>query len=340
MSDVRVGVCGLGFMGRTHLEAFAQARELGAANRITAVADRNASKRRGELGDGGNIDTGETDLPLFDPEAVEGFERPEDLVTSDAVDLVSICTPTDSHVDLALAALEAGKHVLVEKPIALDPSEVQRLADAARASDRVCMPAMCIRFWPGWDWLKQAVDSGELGRCKSLVVQRRSPAPGWSQGFYKDPERTGGALFDLHIHDADWIQWIFGAPEAVTTNGDLDHVQTLYYYGANGPDLASAEGGWDFPSEHPFQMGYSAVFENGAADFSLHRESPLLVTRGDRSEVPELAAHTGYVGEVLHLLDVLAGRAQLGATIDQAAAVTRLLSAERESLESRRTVEL
>lgn len=327
-------------MGRTHLEAYAGARELGAANRITAVADRNAHKRAGDLGEGGNIQTDGASEPLFDPDQVLGFERPEDLIASDAVDLVSICTPTDSHVELALAALLAGKHVLLEKPVSLQAAEVERLDQAAKGSATLCMPAMCIRFWPGWDWLKGVVDSGELGALRSLVVQRRSAAPGWSQGFYRDPTRTGGALFDLHIHDSDWVTWLLGMPEAVTCHGDLDHVQTLYHYGSGGPSLVSAEGGWDFPTEHPFQMGYSAVFEQGAVDFSLHRESPLLVTRGATSEVPELASHTGYVGEVLHLLAAIREGRALEATLAQAAAVTRLLEAELDSLKSAKTVTL
>ena len=68
-----------------------------------------------------------------------------------------LCTPTDSHVDLAIAALRAGKHVLVEKPVAVDPADVERLAMVARENGTICMPAHCIRFWPAWAWLRDAI---------------------------------------------------------------------------------------------------------------------------------------------------------------------------------------
>ena len=127
-----VGIVGLGFMGRTHIGAYAEAARRGHTNRLVAVCDASEERRAGRAGGAGNLESGETEELMFDPGSVAATADPAELFANPEVELVSICTPTDSHVDLALAALEAGKHVLVEKPVALTSAEVARLADAAR----------------------------------------------------------------------------------------------------------------------------------------------------------------------------------------------------------------
>ncbi|MEM7809661.1 MAG: Gfo/Idh/MocA family oxidoreductase, partial [Planctomycetota bacterium] len=125
MSDVvRVGVVGLGFMGQTHVAAYQSAD--GAT--LVAVADADEARRTGHASTGGNLDSGASADRLFDPEAVRGYATAEELFADDDVDLVSICTPTPSHVDLAAAAMRAGKHVLVEKPVAVDTRQIEKLA--------------------------------------------------------------------------------------------------------------------------------------------------------------------------------------------------------------------
>jgi predicted dehydrogenase len=338
---VRVGVCGLGFMGRTHLLAYAAARAAGFEVEVTAVADRNAHKRRGELEVGGNIETGGADGPLFDPDTVAGFEDPFELVRRADVDLVSICTHTPSHVDLAIAALENGKHVLVEKPVALASADVERLVAARDRSDRFAVPGMCIRHWPGWRELKQRIVSGDLGALRSLAVRRLSPAPGWGARHYADATSTGGALFDLHVHDADFVHWCLGAPARVRAAGTRDHVFATYAFDA-GPGAGaavSAEGGWDLPGAFPFHMGYLAVFEGGTLGFdSAAGERAFCEVRaGDEApRVLPLESGTGYEHEVRALLRGIAAGAlepSQRTALDDAVAVTRTLEAEARCLD-------
>ena len=94
-----------------------------------------------------------------------------------------MCTHTDSHVEIALGALRAGKHALVEKPVALTADAVRPLADAARDAKTLCMPAHCIRFWPGWDWLRDAIVSGEHGRVVSATFLREARRRGGRATF-------------------------------------------------------------------------------------------------------------------------------------------------------------
>ena len=331
-----VGVIGLGFMGRAHVAAFRDAARAGHPNRLVAVCDPDPARRAGAAPAGGNLRTGAGAERLFDPSAVKGCAHPEELLADPRVELVAICTPTDTHVDLALSALAAGKHVLVEKPVALSSAEVARLAAAARAEQArglLCMPALCMRFWPGWEELAQAVQRGAHGPVRSAVFQRLAAPPSWNPAFYGDAARSGGALFDLHVHDADFVLHLFGPPAGVASTGTLDHATTLYRYppGA-GPGHVVAEGGWDHAAGFAFRMRYVVVCEEATLDFDLGRAQRLLLCRGGTATPVALAPHAGYDGEVRHLLDAVAGKTPLRATLADALAHTALLEAERDSL--------
>ena len=246
--EIGVGVIGLGFMGRTHVAAYRAAHAAGFRNRLVAVCDSDPERRRGNVGNAGNIRTGAESERLFDPTLVQGYETAEQILADPKVELVSICTHTSTHVELALAALAAGKHVLLEKPVALNSIDAQRVATAAATAKGLCMPAMCIRFWPAWAHVRRAIRSGEFGAAKSAVFRRLGCRPGWT-GFYANYEESGGALFDLHVHDVDFVRFCFGDPSALVSTGSLDHVTTLFHF-PNGPSLVVAEGGWDLSLIH------------------------------------------------------------------------------------------
>jgi predicted dehydrogenase len=311
---------------------------------LVAVADSDPQRRAGRGGAGGNFDTGAKSDFLFDPREVRAFEDPRELIADPQVDLVSICTPTATHVDLAIAALAAGKHVLVEKPLGLSSASLQRLADAAAASQRLCMPAMCMRFWPGWDWLREHVRRGTFGPVRSAVFSRLGTRPGWNPAFYQDAGQSGGALFDLHIHDVDFICWLFGDPAAVTSAGSSRHLTTLYHFEAStsegaAPGHVVAEGGWCLDPAAGFRMQYTVCFEGGTAEFDLGRAPQLLLHRDGASDAIELPSITGYEGEVAAAVTAIAtGDRHELPTIADALRVTRVLEAERTSARSGRRV--
>jgi predicted dehydrogenase len=326
-----VGVIGLGYMGQTHLKAYRSAERAGAGCRIVAVADQDPARRKGDFSVRGSIFK-PNDEPLFDPESTRSYDSALDLLEDPAVDLVSICTHTDTHVDLAIAALEAKKHVLVEKPVAVASRDVERLVERARSSDRLIMPAMCMRFWPAWEWLADRVRERTFGAVRSATFRRLGTRPGWGGGFYQDLARSGGALVDLHIHDADFVLHLFGAPDAVDAAGDLEHVTAIYRY-RRGPRHVVAEGGWDHSPGFPFAMRYTVVFETATADFDMARPAQLLLCRDGSAEPVDVPTHDGYDGEVRHLLKAIrTGDRALRATLDDALLLARLLERERQAL--------
>jgi predicted dehydrogenase len=328
---IGIAVMGLGFMGRTHVRCYRAAAAAGLGCRLVAVASPDPRELAGEVAERGNLET-QASGALFDRDEVAAHESAAALAADDRVHAVSICTPTDTHVELAAMFLRAGKHVLLEKPVALRSEDARTLARITAESGRICMPAMCMRFWPGWDWLKERVQDGSLGAVNSANFVRLGSRPAWSPAFYGDPARCGGAIFDLHIHDVDILYWLFGRPAAVTSAGTFDHVSTIYHF-EGGPRLLTAEGGWVGAAGFPFRMRYTVEFERGVADWDLARQNQLLLTRDGRTEPVQLRDGSGYDWEIhAFVKQVITGRVGACPTLGDAVAVTEIVEAECRSL--------
>jgi predicted dehydrogenase len=334
---IGVGVVGLGFMGQTHIRAYQAAAAAGLPCELVAVCDKSEERLRGGGDSGGNLETGASGGG-FDLRNVRGYRELDEFLADPRVSLVSVCTYTDSHVEVASRALQAGKHVLVEKPVAVSSVEVRRLAFEAEESGRLCMPAMCMRFWSGWDWVREKIRSGAYDAAKSAQFQRMGAGPSWGAAFYRDFSRSGGALWDLHIHDADFIYWCFGKPASVTSTGTLEHLTTLYRF-ADGPQHVSAEGAWGLPPSAGFRMKYLITFERAAVEFDLAQG--VTVWQEGEPERVTFDGMTAYERQVRYFVEAVArGETELRATMADALAVAELLEAERRSMESGEPVAL
>lgn len=322
MSDAPIGVAviGFGFMGRTHAAGFERARLGGVACELRAICA--AAPVGGDLTDA-------LGRPLpFDPAEIPLVTYVDGVLERNDIHAVSICTYTDTHVELARRALEAGKHVLVEKPVALSSQALLALMNEARDTAMLCTPALCMRYWPGWPWLRDRVRDGTYGVVREATFERISPMPAWSD-FYADMERSGGALFDLHIHDADFVQWCFGAPTSVRSTGDLRSVRTSYEI-TSGVRL-QATGTWSDEPGTPFQMRYRVVFEDAIVTFDASRDAPVILHRADHREAVTLPAETAYDAQARDFIEAILEPRPARATLEDAYRVTRLLEAELES---------
>ncbi len=340
---IGIGILGLGFIGRAHVAAIQQAAGAGEACTLVGVCDRSPDRRAGRSEEPpGNLKVADQG-PLFDASRVSGYEHASDLLADPRVQLVIVCTHTSAHVGHAIEALRAGKHVLVEKPVSLSPAEVRRLDRAAAeawTSHRLrCMPGMCMRFWPGWDWLRDLIASRQHGPLRSLTLQRMGSTPTWATDFYANLEHSGGALGDLHIHDTDFICWALGPPGSVSSRGSLMHCTTLY--DCKDVPHVTAEGAWDLTPGTPFRMKYLAVFEHATAEFDLSRDPRVTLYTGGGAESPAIEPGAGYLPQLRHLLAAVRDPAMpLRATLSDAATVAEVLAAERTSIETRTPVHL
>ena len=337
-APIGIGVIGMGFMGQTHTRAYLAAAASGSHCVLRAVCDRDPSRRSGIATGTGNIAPSGHEERLFDPATVRGYDSPDDLLSDPSVDLVSICTHTDTHVDLALRALDAGKHVLVEKPVAVSVPEIQRLADRAAKSDRLCVPAMCIRHWPGWADLQPMIKDARYGRVVHARFERLGAPPAWAGDFYADPARSGGAIFDLHVHDADLALSLFGKPQSVRSIGDAHHIATQMHY-PGGPAVQT-EGGWLNDRSFPFRMGFTVEFERAVLTFDSSRSPAMMLHTGGQASEIELPPLAGYDLQARAVVSAAAGERDRSTlpTLQDALDVTKLIEAERQSAATGQTI--
>lgn len=225
MRPVRVAVVGHGFMGRTHLAAIAKLSGIEAANvHLSDLAGAIADPR---------------------------------------IDAVDLCIPTDLHASAAIEALRAGKHVLVEKPMALDLASCERMIQAAERAGRVLMVAHVLRFLPAYARLENA------GKVRDAFFRRRCGLPDWAPWLH-DVARSGGGPFDLLIHDVDIALHLFGEPCAIASTGRGGMLSARLFY---ADFCAEITGGWYRPGG-PFWMEYTVETESATLDFDSRAAEP------------------------------------------------------------------
>ena len=332
---VNVAVVGLGFMGVTHLRAYLNNPQA----RVVAVCGLNRLPKNGVLrGVAGNIKkSGDIRLDA----AVKVYRDFDELLADRDVELVDICTPTALHPAQVIAALQAGKHVLCEKPLAQNSADARKILKAAAASKKFLMPAMCMRFWPGWSWLKKVVVDKTYGAVRAANFRRLSAMPAWTQAG----THSGGALFDLHIHDTDFVNFLFGRPQSVFSTGvtgaggAINHVVTQYHF-PGGPAVC-AEGSWLLASG--FNMGFTIHCERATLDFDLARGGEALRVDevGKKSRTIKLAGGDGYDAELRYFVDCVArGEKPEVVTAHDAVTALEICEAEEKSVRTGAVVKL
>jgi len=283
MQAVRIGLVGAGFMGKIH-----------------SIAYRNAAMLFGH------------EVPAVDPVVVTDFDPAlaeravsdwgwsrsvrdwHEVTSSNDVDVVDICTPNDTHVDIALDALAHGKHVLCEKPLALDADGAHRLCQAAAASGLVTQVGFVYRQWPGVAMARKLIDEGAIGdvrtaRAQFLLDYNGNPDVPMSWRF--DRNRAGsGALGDVGSHCIDLLQFLAGPishvaarmqtfiPRRTAHDGSLvdvsvdDQTEILadFESGASGTILASWAG-----TGHKCDLGFEVIGSRGSVSFSWERSNEL-----------------------------------------------------------------
>ena len=260
MHYVTIGIIGLGFMGATHLAACSKLDNL----RVAAVSTRDTRALSGDLSHiGGNL---KRETPLPDFSNVAKYPNWRDLIADSTLDAVDICLPTDLHEPVATAALEAGKHVLCEKPMALSAKDCETMLSAAKVQNRILMIGHVLRWWPAYRHLHDLVQSHKYGSIRSATFVRQCGVPDWS-GWLSDESRSGGAVLDLLIHDIDQALALFGWPKAVRAkhlmNGDTLAATLLF---PNGPEVR-IQGGW-LTSSTPFSMSFQVQAQGAYLDYS------------------------------------------------------------------------
>jgi predicted dehydrogenase len=210
----RVGIIGIGFIGWIHWLAYHRLGGVKVVAISESIPERLAGDWRNIKGNFGP--PGEQ----VDLSGINTYANLDDLLRDPQVELVDITLPTFLHADIAVRALEAGKHVFCEKPMALRLADCERMVAAAKKADRMLMIGHVLPFFPEYEWARRVIGSGDYGQVRGGAFRRIISDPTWINNFWA-PERIGGPMLDLHIHDAHFIRLVFGMPQEVTTIGRL-----------------------------------------------------------------------------------------------------------------------
>jgi predicted dehydrogenase len=297
MENVGIGIAGIGFMGMIHYLA---ARKVADA-KVVALCSRDPKKLAGDwTGIRGNFGPRGTQMDLSGQAKYEDYDA---LLADPNVQLVDLCVPNDRHAEMAVRALRAGKHVLVEKPIALTVADADSMLAAARDSGRLLMVAQVLPFFPEFAFALEAAGSGRYGSLRAAHLLRVISRPDWSAGI-SEVERSGGPAIDLHIHDTHFLGLLCGVPTAVHSRGVVEgeavvHLTTQYLYDDRPHDLAvSAVSGALSQKGREFAHGFDLYFERATLSFEFaslaghgHLAVPLSVILPDGSvQHPELGS--------------------------------------------------
>lgn len=330
---IKLGIVGFGHIGRIHSEA---------VQRLPGVELAGIATRR--------------------PEDAQRLAGPDVPVYTDYFDLlhrpdlhaVVICVPTFLHETLVVEALKSGLAVLCEKPFSLDAVSAQRMLDASRHSPGCLMIAQVLRFWPPYVRMKQLIGDGAIGSVRAIAAYRLAQYPPWGDWF-RQPEKSGGALLDMQVHDADYIYWLLGTPHEVFSSGlqsptgSWDQVTGLLRY----PDaVASMECTYLMPASWPFTCGLRITGSKGCLEFSFRvagnverreqAESILRLYSDDGTVVePAVSSDDMYAAQIRYFADCVAQRHPPDlCPPEQTYEVMKIMDACRQSLATHAPVRL
>ena len=310
---INIGLVGIGFMGMIHYLAATRLR----GARVTAICTRDPKKRAGDWrGIRGNFGPAGTKMDLG---KIKRYEKLEDLCADPDIDLIDICTPTDRHPDMARMALRAGKHVLVEKAIALTRKDADAMLQAASKARKLLMVAHVLPFTPEFAFAAEAVRAGTYGHLLGGHFKRIIAQPDWSADI-GDASKTGGPAVDLHIHDTHFIRLIAGAPHKVFSSGiaaddkTVIYLTTQYLYGSGPRAMAlSCSSGALAKKGREFVHGYELYLEKATLLYESGTQPLTVLTEDGKSKQPKLKGSTeataAFTAEIQAAVDgVNAGR--------------------------------
>jgi predicted dehydrogenase len=338
---IDVAIVGAGFMGQTHAGAWSA---MAGRARVVVVSSRSHERAARVAALCGAESTDDLYGPL---------ERPH-------VDVVDICLPTPQHREAAERAFAAGKHVLLEKPIALTLEDAEAIVAAGERAGKLLAVGLVLRFWPEYVELRRIAASGELGRPLAASALRLSPPPGWNDWMI-DQARSGGVCVDLMVHDFDAVAAVLGLARRVSAravrSGPYDAPQHCVAVVEHEGGEANVEGGLMQPASYPFSSNLRVLCEGGVLEYPFsaapaadggniagvdQAANRLRVYPADGPmRLVEVAAADPWEGQTAAVAAWLErGEAPTEATGTQATAALRVALAANRSLESGRVEDI
>jgi UDP-N-acetylglucosamine 3-dehydrogenase len=257
---LRIGLLGVGLIGKAHLSSYAGIPEA----EIVGVADARpglAAEAAATVG-------------------ARPYASYEELVEEEDVELVDVCLPTAFHRDVAVRAARDGKHVILEKPMARNLADAGEILAAFEESGTRLFVGHVVRYFPEYVRIKELYDAGALGEVGVVRTSRKSPfLHGWND-WYADRRASGGVIVDMLVHDFDFLRWMLGPVERVYARGSSGHEYTRMDYALvtlrfEGGAIAHVEGHWGYPA--PFCYAVEVAGTSALVTVDSTQQSPLTI---------------------------------------------------------------
>lgn len=242
-----IGLVGLGFIGKTHLQAYQYIDNA----QVVSICTQN------------------NEVNSYNGSIVANYEE---LLSNKAIDIIDICLPTYLHEEYIIKAANAGKHIICEKPLTLSTSSAERILEAIQKNGVRLFVGHILRFWPEYELIKALSKTEQLNQIEIIHAKRLGMNPTWSDWF-RYPEKSGGALYDLHIHDIDFVYYLQGKVDSVyavgTKNeqGAWNHVMTTLTFKNHAK--AFVEASQTMPKGYPFTMSLRAQTSNNTIELNI-----------------------------------------------------------------------
>jgi predicted dehydrogenase len=231
---MRIGLVGAGFMGGAHAPGWKLLSEIGAD--LAGVVASNAASSEAFASQYG----------------IKAYSSFDDLLAD--VDIVDLCVPTDLHKDMTLRAAAAGKHVICEKPIALNVADAEAMIRACEDAGVRLFIAHVVRYVAQYRAAKDVIDAGSIGKPAVIRLTRAGYQPRKTiDNWFVEEDRSGGMMLDLMIHDYDYVRWLVGDAKRVFaksvrgTRPDAPGDYALVTLRFDNGTIAHIEGGWAYP---------------------------------------------------------------------------------------------
>ncbi len=361
MDKLRIGIVGVGWPGQRHIEGYQKHPDA----QIVALSDVN-------------IEAAEQVKAQYNVDGARISGDYRDLLSDDDIDAVSICTPNFLHAPMAIDALDAGKHVLLEKPLAHTLADGERLAaKVAERPNQAFMIAFNNRYRPDSAVLKQEIEGGTLGRIYyAKTGWLRGAAEFTLRGWFTQRERSGGGpLIDLGVHMLDLTLWFMGNPRPVSVSGsvysefnqflrehtgtdvDVEDLATAFIKLDNGATVV-LDVSWLSHIEQS-NLVYAQLFgSKGGAKLERGggEDLKILTTAGSgagrttmvnapqfntlSAQKPNFQLHESFRAEIADFVESVTQRRQPGATITHGLDILRVLDAIYRSAETGKEINL
>lgn len=336
---LKYAIIGFGGLGKVHFRAYPEVKEKSCTEvQLVALCDIRESvfteQTATNLGDS-NVDLDLSNFKLYNDV--------DDLLANEKLDFVVTALPTYLHQQVAVKVMKKGIHVFSEKPMAINYEQAEDMVNTSKEMGVKLMIGQCCRYGSRYQKLKEIADSGEYGKLIRADFYRLSPTPIWSwENWFLDGEKSGGAALDLHVHDVDIINYVWGKPKSVTsfaTNYKTTHdsIVTRYEY---DDMLITCTGEWGCPSNsYPFNSGFFAKFEKATVE-AKSGKFMIYTEEGEKIEVA-LESVNDYALEVIDFVDCIANNKTSAINPAESTLITtKIALAEKESADKGEKVAL